>query len=310
MRFQISIWIIIFSQACFGQGINDSTSRIPRLGDHEFLPSSSINPFILTEFEVEVGFAQTDFDFRPSLLVPDSVEFRLDGELLFINTSFKFKHRIRHWIALFGNVFISSRIGTEANSLLSQGINTIIGFSLGWNLKLVENNRFLLTGLIELRNEQANIISISNFIDDVINGSSNPSISDEVSALTGGGGIIAGYGLSSLIGFTGRFSVNYGESFSRGNSRVLFSSGLGVDVNLYNKTNVPLGLSMNFLISSVPNFLVENEFSSVGALKIAYTGTKDFQFGIESVIGRIPLPDVEKKSRLSGATIFTTYYFK
>ena len=311
MRILILLMISLFiGNALVGQGINDSTSRIPRLGDHQFLLNSAINPFIVTEFEMEVGVASTNFDFQPSLLIPDSVEFRLDGEMLFINTNFRFNHRIRHWIGFFGDLSISSRIGTEAKSLLSQGINTIIGFHLGWILKIRETEKFLLTGQIELRNEEATIISISNFIDGILNGSSNPSISDNFNALTGGGGIKAAYGLSSLFGLTGSMSVNYGESFSRGNSRVLFSGGLGMDVNLYNKTRVPLGFAFNFFISSLPSFFVEDEFSTISALKIGYTGSKDFQLGVEAISGRIPLPDVEEKSRLNGISIYTTYYFK
>jgi len=311
MRILILLVIsLIFCRNLAGQGINDSTSRIPRIGDHQFLFNSAINPFIVTEFEIEVGVAQTNFDFQPSILIPDSVEFRLDGEMLFLNTNFRFSHRIRHWIGFFGNLFISSRIGTEAESLLSQGINTIIGFNLGWKVKIKETEKFLLTGIIELRNEEATIISISNFINGIINGSSNPSISDNINALTGGGGIKAAYGLSSLFGLTGSMSLNYGESFSRGNSRLLFSGGLGMDVNLYNKTKVPLGFAYNFFVSSLPSFFVEDEFSTISAFKIGYTGSKDFQFGIEVISGRIPLPDVEEKSRLNGASIYTTYYFK
>jgi hypothetical protein len=93
----------------------------------------------------------------------------------------------------------------------------------------------------------------------------------------------------------------YGESFERGESDLIYHAGVAFDMNLANKTKVPMGLSVFFAASSLPDIVqVKGKSSTNTGLKISYTGGPHINIGLEISSIRVPIPNVEEKGEQHG----------
>lgn len=58
----------------------------------------------------------------------------------------------------------------------------------------------------------------------------------------------------SLLGMNIMGSYDYGDSFESGKTIGQASVSIALDLNLYPKTNIPLGLSTAYAYTSIPDF--------------------------------------------------------
>ena len=284
------------------------TLKIPRVGNHVFTPVSySSLPLITTHFSTHTGLGST------SGLVSNIGDLPvqgLAGEVTFIEMGFAYQQKVRDWLAAYINLNISARVGTELQSILTQGFSAITSFDIGWHIRLAEGQKSLLSGVVELQNHKGSFTNILGFVEDIINDHPNPSLSETVPLLVFATGLRYAYGLNETIGFKTSANLAYGETYTRGEYGYAFDGSAGIDFNFYPRYSVPLAFVLIYDITSMPDFVyVAGEKSQIIHAKIAYTKASDFSLGIELAYMKYPFNNQEKPVSVRYAALSARYYF-
>ena len=301
------LWILGFLVMPALKGQSD-TLKVPRVGNHVFTPVSySKLPLITTHFSTNTGIGST------SGLVSNIGDLPvkgLAGEVTFIEMGFAYQQKVRDWLAGYINLNMSARVGTELQSILTQGFSAITSFDIGWHIKLAEGKKSLLSGAIELQNHKGSFTNILGFVEDIINDHPNPSLSETVPLLVFATGLRYAYGLNETIGFKTSASLAYGETYTRGENGYAFDGSAGVDFNFYPRYSVPVAFVLNYEITSMPDFVyVAGKESQIIQVKIAYSKASDFNLGIEFAYMKYPLNNQEKPVSVKYAALTARYYF-
>lgn len=290
---------------------DEPVNNLPNLNKHYFIPNSNTpSPFIKSHFGMNLGIASSS-DFENIILEIDGETILgLQGSLIFADLNFDYQQKIKDWIALYINVGVTARIGTELQSLLTQGVNTVTVFKIGWLVHIAEGKRDKLSANIQINNYTGNVINIGDFITDVIDGVENPSISKKVPLLNGNVGLRYAHGFNEIFGFQGFGNIGYGESYERGESDFSYYIGGLFDMNLATKTKTPLGFALFYNISAQPDLVqVPSKFATNAGIKISYSGAPHFNLGMEISNLNIPIPGVEDKISATLVMITSKYFF-
>lgn len=310
------IWIIgitgfLLIVICAGSAYSqEERNRIPELNEHVFTYMSNLKyPFTNSLFTSNLGIGSAD---NLSYTIEDingQPIYGVKGNLTYAHLSFNYQQRIREWIALYLYGSLSTRLGTDVFSLLSQGVNAVSSFRIGWMIRIAEGEKYALSGTIGLNNSSGTFINIRRFVEDIINQVPNPSITTDVPILLGDFGLQFAYGFNEVIGLNLDSNLSFGESFDRGNADFRYALKGAFDFNFI-KYRVPLGLVLSGSLVSQPELVyTENGTAQIYAFKLSYTGTKDFLIGVEASQMNIPLEDVDQKSRFKVGLISLRYYF-
>lgn len=288
----------------------DTTKR-PSLGAHVFTPVTYSNlPFTNTYFSTLTGVGQT-LDLIHQIDLPGNIQLRgLEGEVAFMDMGFAYQQRVRDWLAAYITINVSARLGTELQSILTQGFSTISSFDIGWHIRLAEGNKFALSTIVELQNNHGSFISVLGFVNDYINDHPNPSITRNVPVLAFATGFRFAYGLNDLVGFKASTDLAYGETYTRGKNGYAFTSSAGIDLDFYPRYSIPVGFVLNYSITSMPDFLfIDGKQAQLIRAKIAYTRAADFSLGIEYSFMKIPMMNQDKPPSVQSIALNARYYF-
>lgn len=300
-------YLLIGTQS-YGQ---EDTNKIPELNGHVFIPSTYLeDPFMNTTFNLGVGFGTTGQYKYPLFEVDDEQIYGISGQLLFLSVAFEYQQKIQDWVAVYIKYRLAARIGTDAGAILAEGFSSISSFNIGWKLRLLKRDNIKLSTTFGISNYNGTFLSVSNFIDDIINNRPYPTLVTKTPALNGNLGFQFAYGISELFGLKLNYINSIGESLERGETAYYFSLGTGVDLNLYQKHNVPLGFSLIYLLSSRPEQVYrESGLSNSVNIKIAYTGTTDFVLGLQTAYTLVPVSEDLGNFSAVGVSFALTYYF-
>jgi len=301
------MYILSWSE-CYGQ---EETNKIPELNGHTFVPSTFFeDPFMKSTLMLSVGFGATGEYKYPLFEVDDDQIYGIKGQLIFVTVGLEYQQKIQDWVALFIKYRLAARVGTNVGSILAEGFTSINSFNIGWKIRLLEREKIKLSTLFGISNYNGTFLSVSKFVDDVINNQPYPSLVTNTPALNGNLGFQFAYGISELLGLKINYLNSIGESLERGETAYYFSFGTGVDLNLYQKHNVPLGFSLNYLLSSRPEQVYrESGYSNSISLKFAYTGTNDFILGLQTLYTSIPVSEDLENFGSFGVSFALIYYF-
>jgi hypothetical protein len=223
---------------------------------------------------------------------------------------FSYQQRIRDWLAAYIQIGLAARLGTEFQSILAQGINTVTDFEIGWHFKLLERDKYAFSATAELQNNTGNFINILGYVKDIINEHPNPQIMENIPVLTVGSSLRFAYGFNDLIGMSATTDFSYGETYIRGKNGLALTAGAGVDFDFYPRYSVPLGLIINYSITSQPEFVyVDGKYAHIWKTKIAYTKASDFSLGLEYAIMKVPLPNAQKDPTVFSFALGSRFYF-
>jgi hypothetical protein len=289
----------------------EQVNNLPRLNNHYFIPNSNTpSPFIKSHFGMNLGIAASE-DFENIIFeIDDEKIIGLKGTLIFADLNFDYQQKIKDWIAFYLNVGITARIGTELQSMLATGVNTVTAFRMGWLVHIAEGERDKLSASIQINNYNANFINIGDFLVDIIDGAANPSISKKVPILNVSLGLRYAHAFNEMFGFQGFGDIGYGESYERGKSSFVYNIGGLFDMNLATKTKAPLGFALFYNLNVSPDLVqVKEKFATNGGLKISYSGAPHFNLGLEVSRLSVPIPNVEEKVKSTSIFITSKYYF-
>lgn len=289
----------------------ESGNKIPELNDHVFVYMASVKyPFTNTIFTTNLGIGNANNLSYEIEDINGQPIFGINGNLTFAHLSFDYQQRVRDWVALYLYGGLTARLGTDVFSLLSQGVNAVTSFKIGWLIRMAESEKYALSGTIGLNNSSGIFINIRRFVEDIINQVPSPSITTDVPILLGDFGIQFAYGFNEVIGLSLDGNLSIGESFDRKDPDFRYALKGILDFNFKGKYNIPLGVALGYSMISQPELVyTEQGTAQISNVKIAYTGTHDFIIGIASSMTDIPLEDVDQKSRFITTALSIRYYF-
>jgi hypothetical protein len=289
----------------------EETNKIPELNGHVFIPNVFIEgPFMNSTFDLSVGLASTGQYKYPIFDIDDNQVYGVTGNLLFVNIGLEYQQKIQDWVSVRIKSKIFARVGTNIGSILAEGFSTISSFQIGWKIRIYESKKTKLSTMVGVSNYNGTFLSVSKFVEDVINNNPYPSLVTNTPALNGNLGFQFAYGISELFGLNANYLSAVGESLEKDKTAYYFSFGTGIDLNLYQKYDVPLGFSLLYVLSSTPEQVYrESGLSNAINLKLAYTGTSDFIIGLQASYAQIPIEDVQGNFSALGISFGLTYYF-
>ena len=293
----------------------EAALKVPHLGQHTFVPSDYVpGPFIQTYIRNALGYAQSVAFTAPPITIGGETVGGLEGDLLFAVLEFEYQHAVKDWLVVNVQVQGLSRLGTETQSLLFQGVTAAAGYKLGWLFRLWRNDRMLLSGAVNVMNNSFTTINLAQYIENIIAaGGLDPDhkLVNATPSVRGGGGLRWSYGVSQLVGLTFALEGSYGESMTlRAGNQWYLDLGGAASLNLYEKHGIPLGFVIGFRQASVAELGGDlDDTAHNGVLRISYTGRKDFSLGLESYFQSAKPNNVDSPVRSMGTVMTMRYYF-
>ena len=312
LRYFITMVLCTASSFSYVAGqVHNSDNKIPELNGHVFLPNAlNVDPFNNTYMDISVGLGSTGQFKYPLFEIDGETINATRGQLMFVQLGLIYQQKIQDWASMHIRYFLAARLGTNVGTILAQGFSTINAFQIGWKIRLAERNRYRLSTTFGVSNYNGSFLSITKFVEDVINNNPNPSLVTNVPALTGDLGFHFAYGISPLFGLKLSYVNSIGESLERGQGTYLYTFAATADANFYQKHKVPLGLSFTYQISNHPEQVFrEGNISNGFSIKLAYTGTDDFVIGLNLGYTSVPVANVEDNYQIAGFAFSLRYYF-
>ena len=123
-------------------------------------------------------------------------------------------------------------------------------------------------------------------------------------------GIRGAYAFNPTFGFQFQGNFDYGETFERSKTKSYFSAGLMGDVDFLPKHNTAVGLALGYAISSAPEIVMsEGGLSHLITGKIGYTGSDDFELGVQYTYLNVNIKSVDDKPFISKILLILKFYF-
>jgi len=289
--------------------------KLPVLNNHRFVVNPyATSPFIKTYFRNSLG-GGVAMDLNVPILIIDGEPLAgLRGDLTFLILEFEYQYAVNNWLAVFGNIGMVSRFGTEAQALVAQGINATYGFELGWMFKLLETDKVFLSATANLWNQSGTVLNLYNFVQDIIdNGELRPEnqLIYSKDYIQGGGGLRVAWAPSELIGVNGLSEFLFGESLDNTGTKIFYNIAGSIDLDLNKVWSVPIGFALgatvNTFLSSNDSSVDENTTSVF--LRTSYTGRNDILISLDMTWNKMPISQPKQTLNGSTATISLEYYF-
>ena len=314
MKRTINIFIIL--ALCWGAlGAQSSEAPVkekyPSLNGHRF-PSTSYmrSAFISTHVQADIGFGKTSELEIPGIPVGDYEILSFTGQLIYVDLDVQYQQRFTPWLALFVTAKMSGRLGTDMSTIMADGVNTLSGAQIGWLFRIINTQKFMFSGSVQLNRMKGSFISLPDYIEEIIDNEPYPTIIKDVPSMTAGMGLRSAYAFNSSWGLQFYLDYLYGESFERAHSQGYFSAGVLGDVDFFPKHELPLGLTLGYLLSTSPVIVMENGGSSnlfIG--KIRYSGSDDYELGLQFTYFSAYLKSIEDKAFVTKAMLCFKFYF-
>lgn len=308
------IIVILLVYSINGLAQSDSSKsvrKVPTLNGHTF-PSSShfSSSFITTHLHADLGFGLTSKVKIPGLILDDYEILSFEGQILFFNAAVQYQQRFTPWLSLYLSFVMSGRIGADMSTIMADGVNTMSGGDIGWLIRITHSKKFNLSGTVKVQNLTGNFINVSEYFEDLINDVPDPSVIKKVPTLTIGTGIRGAYAFNPTFGLQFQGDYNYGESFERNKTGGYFSAGVIGDIDFLPKHNTAVGLALGYGITDAPEVLIgDGGLSHLITAKIGYTGSDDFELGIQYSYFNVKLDSIDQKPFISKLLLLLKFYF-
>ncbi len=314
MKKIISIIIValVFYGTINAQSVNtDTKDLIPKLNGHSFLSSTYLqSSFITTSLHANLGVGSTSMLKLPGIKIEDIEIASFEGKIMFFNVDVQYQQRFTPWLAMFLSFKMSGRLGTDISTIMADGVNTVSGGDIGWLIRIKHTEKLNLSGAVYVSNISGNFINLSKYFEQLINEDPYPSAMDKVPAMSVGVGLRGAYAFNASYGLQFEADYAYGESLDRSKTQGYFSGGILGDLNFMPKHNVPLGLALGYSLSTAPEVVMNNGgASNIFLGKLGYTGSNDFELGLEVSYYNVELKTVDQKPFITKAMLMLKFYF-
>lgn len=301
-----------FSAVIIGQETTAvSASKLPYLNGHTFLTTSFVgSAFINTSLQADLGVGGTASAKIPGIKIGDYEFFAYEGSLLFFDMRLQYQQKFTPWLSLFTTFKTIGRVGTQMTTIMADGLNTLIGGDIGWLVRLKHTDKLYLSGVFGLSNYTGNIINVSQYFEEITEDNPNPTLSKKSYATGINAGIRGAYAFNPSFGLQFQSDVIYGESFERQKTSAYFLLAVLGDYDLKAKSDIPMGLGLGYTISSSPGIVMsDGGVSHVFLGKVGYTGSDDFELGIQFTKYNVNVTTVELDHFINKLTLNLKFYF-
>lgn len=288
-----------------------SNKKVPMLNGH-FFPSSShfSSSFVNTSLQVDLGFGLTSTLKIPGIVIDDYELFSFEGQILFFNTNVTYQQRFTPWLALYLSFTMSGRIGTDMSTIMADGVNTLSGGDIGWLIRIMKSKKLNLSATVNVQNLTGNFINVSEYFEDIINNNPDPTLTKKVPAMIIGTSVRGAYAFNPTYGIQFQGDFNYGESFNRETNQGFLSAGVLGDIDFLPKHNTAVGLALGYGITTAPEIVMgEKGVSHLITGRVGYTGSDDFELGIQYTYYNVNLSSVDDKPFVSKILLLLKFYF-
>lgn len=285
--------------------------KVPSLNGHRF-PSTSYlrNPFVVTSLETNVGFGETSTLNLDGIEIGDYVIGDFEGKIQYIDMDIQYQQRFTPWLSLFFSLKMAARLGTDMPTILADGVNKLAGGDIGWLVRILEADKFYLSGHFTVTNVAGDFINVASFMNDIINEVPNPSVYKKVPAMAVGTGFRGAYSFNPSYGLQFNLDYAYGESLERGNTKSYFYGGVLGDIDFNPKHGVPIGLALGYTLSTSPAIVMDDGgTSNLFMGKIIYTGSSDFELGLQFTYYNVYLRSVSDKPFVNKVMLAFKFFF-
>jgi hypothetical protein len=283
----------------------------PSLGEHVFVSTDLVpDAQLRTYVRNTIGYTMTpEFSYPPIVFQGDTLV-TLDGSLAYATLGMEYQNAFRHWIAVRFGLGLRTRLGTQAASLINEGVNVTSGLDIGWLIRIRETQRTALSLSLDVTRQTLTLIDIKQFTEGILNGNPDPILIDNVPLIRSHAGLRFGWAVSRPFGVTLLGEGSYGESPQRGEPDSWgYDLGASVDFDADAVWNVPIGLALAYRESSIP-LITESQHGKVHQtlLRVAYTEKEDFLIALD-LTGVLDRENAEVKPVWSGGAAFSLRYY-
>lgn len=281
------------------------------LNGHKFPSIGYVrSSFISTNLSANFGFGQTSPLTIPGIVIDDYELFSFEGQLLFVDFNVQYQQRFTPWLAMFFSAKLAGRVGSDMSTILADGINTISSGDVGWLIRIIERDKLYLSASISVDHISGTFIDVTDYFKEIINNNPYPSLVKKVPAMLIETSFRGAYAFNSMYGIQFQAGVAYGEALQREESQAYFSFGVIGDVDFKPKKNVPIGLALGYSLTTAPEVVMqEGQNSNLLMAKIGYTGSNDFELGLQFTYYNIKLKSVEEDPFINKVLLILKFYF-
>jgi hypothetical protein len=283
----------------------------PSLNGHTFVsndlvPDSQVRTYIRNS----IGYTMTpEFDYPPVVVRGDTLAV-LSGSLAYAMLGMEYQNAIRDWIAVRASIGLRTRLGTQAASLINEGVNVSSALELGWLVRLRETQKTALSLSLDVTRQTLTLIDLKQFTEDVIDGNPEPRLIDNVPMIRTKAGLRFAWAVSRPVGVTLLGEGSYGEAPQRGDADS-WEYGLGGSIDFDGQAawDTPIGFALAYRESSLP-VITEADHGKMRQtlLRIAYTGKPDFLVALD-LMGLRDRANAQVKPVWSGGAAFSLRYY-
>jgi hypothetical protein len=283
----------------------------PSLNGHTFVSTEIVpDPQVRTFIRNNIGYTMTpEFDYPPVVVGGDTLAV-LSGSLAYALLGMEYQNAFRDWIAVHASIGLRTRLGTQAASLVNEGVNVSTTLELGWLVRLRETQKTALALSLDVTRQTLTLIDLRQFTEDVIDGNPDPHLLDNVPMIRTKAGLRFAWAVSRPVGVTLLGEGSYGEAPHRGESDSWeYGLGASVDFDGHAAWDVPIGFALAYRESSLPVITEANHGKARQTLlRIAYTGKPDFLVALD-LMGLLDRDNVQVKPVWSGGAAFSLRYY-
>jgi hypothetical protein len=311
-RVSIIICVAFMAIGLFGQDkveISDSKREI--LNGHTFQSLSYFRTsFTSTHLAANIGFGSTPALKIGSIAIDSIQLFEFEGQVVFVDIAVRYQQRFTPWLAMYLQGNMAGRLGTDMSTILADGVNTMTGFKIGWLIRVYQNKKLNLSANVHVSSASANFINVTQYFEDLINNVPNASVSQTVPAMAIDVGIMGAYAINPAWGLQFFGDIAYGESFERGRSQSYYNAGIEGEIDFNPNYKVPIGLALGFVATNNPESVSDNSgFSNIFIGKIGYTGSKEFELGLQFSYFDVNLRSVENEVYVFKTMLMLKFFF-
>ena len=287
----------------------------PRLGKHLFSPLAGVQlPFIRTTTTLNVG-AATSFGLQlPIIEVDGQPIYASVGELAVVGFTARHEQAIKSWMSFYVELQLTGRLGTNITSLIGQGINTATGFDLGWNVRVLENDRWsIITGL-GLEDGSFTTIDIQRWAQGIIDSgkvTASNQLFDTKPALKLTWTSSVAHTFNEALGMYGNLTVGAGEPKTRNaNYNLLLDALVALSVDWNHVIEIPIGTTVGVEYRENPGISSADEGAYKNFyLRLGYTGEDAFGLGVQLGYLLAPIGGAVEQVGFVAGTLDMRFYF-
>lgn len=270
-------------------------------------------PFITTYFRNSTGIGRAIGLDIPIYGQRGETITTVDGNLTYMLLEISYQQALNNWLAVWLSGSGVGRVGLNAESVLSKGITAVGALELGGLVRILNKEKFILSGAFSLRHNKLVGVDIIGFAKSIIDTGriDESKLLLRIPSWRVKGGLRFAYAINDLLGFIVATNWGRGDNLEgKDQSDTVFDIAGLVSLDLNTKTKLPIGLLVGYGHTSYPESsgdIVEDV--GVATLRIAYTGSREFSLGLEFAYASAPLKEFDKSLNYGATYLNLQYYF-